>query len=240
MCSKYPEACPEKQSIIRFLDTCYLCNTGSRLTFVGTFVTYRVMRNSKYNTIIEQLAQRAVFTAEEARGAGIPPRMLAHFCKNGLIERISRGVYKGVAAEVDTDFRWEDLALVTMSIPQGVVCLISALCYYGLTDQIMRKFWIAVPHASKSPKRPKTRIIRMRNIELGQTEISIGSVRLKIFDRERTIVDAFRHLSREIALKALQEYLKQKEPSKPNLDKLLKYAKALRVNIYPYIMALTT
>lgn len=183
--------------------------------------------------------KRAVFTTEEAHKAGIPPRMLVHFCKKGVIERISRGIYKGEAAELDIDFRWEDLALVAMSIPNGVICLISALCYYGLTDQIMREFWIAVPHALKSPKRPKTRIIRMRNIDLGQTEITVGEDRLKIFDRERTVVDAFRHLSHEIALKALQEYLKQREP-KPNLDKLLKYAKKLRVNIYPYVMALTT
>lgn len=61
----------------------------------------------------------------------------------------------------------------------------------------MREFWITVPHALKSPKRPKTRIIRMRNIELGQTEITVGEDRLKIFDRERTVVDAFRHLSHE-------------------------------------------
>ncbi len=197
------------------------------------------MKGSKYDSIIQRLAERAVFTAEEARLAGVPSRMLAHFCKKGLIERISRGVYKGGAAEVDIDFRWEDLALVAMSIPNGVICLISALCYYGLTDQIMREFWIAVPHASKSPKRLKTRIIRMRNIELGQTEVIVSAHHLKIFDRERTVVDAFRHLSHEVALKALQEYLKQREPSKPNLDKLLKYAKTLRVNIYPYILAFT-
>jgi predicted transcriptional regulator of viral defense system len=198
------------------------------------------MRKSKYDPIIDRLAKKAVFTAKEAREAGIPVRMLTHFCKMGLIERISRGVYKGGSAEVDIDFRWEDLVLVAMSIPNGVICLISALCYYGLTDQIMREFWIAVPHASKSPKRPKAHIIRMRNIELGQIEIIVGANRLKIFDKERTVVDAFRYLSHEIALKALQEYLKQRKPTKPNLDKLLKYAKKLRVNIYPYVIALTT
>lgn len=198
------------------------------------------MRRSKYDPIIKRLVKRAVFTADEAHQAGIPSRMLAHFCNKGLIVRISRGVYKGGTSHIDIDFRWEDLALVAMSIPNGVICLISALCYYGLTDQIMRRFWIAVPHVSKSPKRNKTRIIRMRNIELGQTEIIMGPNHLRIFDRERTVVDSFRYLSHEIALKALKEYLKQREPSKPNLDKLLKYAKALRVNIHPYIMALTT
>lgn len=197
------------------------------------------MANSKYDPIIEKLVERAVFTAEESREAGIPSRMLAHFCKKGVIERISRGVYRGESTEIDIDFRWEDLALVAMSIPKGVICLISALCYYGLTDQIMREFWIAVPHASKSPKRTKTHIVRMRNMELGQTEITIGATRLKIFDKERTVVDAFRYLSHEVAIKALQEYLKQRKPLRPNLEKLLKYAKTLRVNIYPYIMALT-
>ena len=41
------------------------------------------MKSSKYDPIIKSLAERAIFTAEEARIAGIPPRMLAHFCKKG-------------------------------------------------------------------------------------------------------------------------------------------------------------
>ncbi|MEZ5315629.1 MAG: hypothetical protein R3E91_05430 [Chlamydiales bacterium] len=129
--------------------------------------------------------------------------MLSHFCKKEIIERISRGVI-GIQANMDIEFQWEDLARVALSVPRGVICLISALCYYDLTDPIMREFWIAVPDASKSPQRPKTRIIRMCNIELGQTEIQIGDYSLKIFDRERTVVDAFRYLSQEIAIKALQ------------------------------------
>ena len=104
----------------------------------------------------------------------------------------------------------------------------------------MRQFWIAIPHASKSPRRPKTRIIRMRNMELGAIEIQIGTYRLKIFDKERTVIDSFRYLSKEVALKALQDYLRQTGSARPNLNKLMKYAKALRVNIDPFIMALTT
>jgi hypothetical protein len=37
----------------------------------------------------------------------------------------------------------------------------------------------------------------MRNIELGQTEIQVGTTSLKIFDRERTVVDSFRYLTQE-------------------------------------------
>lgn len=198
------------------------------------------MTGSKYDVIIQIFAETPVFTAAEARAAGIPSRMLAHFCKKRVIERIIRGVYRGSEAKLEIDFRWEDLALAAMSIPNGVICLISALCYYGLTDQIMREFWIAIPHASKSPQRPKTRIIRMRNIELGQTVIQMGIYSLKIFDKERTVIDSFRYLNREVAIKALQGYLRQNSSSKPNFNKLMKYAKTLRVDIQPFIMALTT
>ncbi|NGX43181.1 MAG: hypothetical protein K940chlam7_01472 [Chlamydiae bacterium] len=198
------------------------------------------MSKSKYAAKIECFAKKPVFTAAETREAGIPSRMLSHFCKKGIIERISRGIYMGTQADLDIEFEWEDLALVAISIPKGVICLISALCYYDLTDQIMRKFWIAIPHASKSPQRSKTRIVRMRNIELGQTEIQIGDHFLKIFDRERTVVDAFRYLSQEIAIKALQAYLRPRGDHKPDLNKLVAYAKQLRVDIQPYIMTLTT
>ena len=198
------------------------------------------MTHSKYDAIIQILIETPVFTAAEARAAGIPSRMLAHFCKKGAIERVTRGVYTGSEAKMEIDFRWEDLALMAMGIPNGVICLISALCYYGLTDQIMRQFWIAIPHASKSPQRSKTRIIRMRNIKLGQTEIQFGTAHLKIFDKERTVVDSFRYLSKEIAIKALKAYLRQTGSAKPDLNKLLNYAKTLRVNIQPFIMALTT
>ena len=80
----------------------------------------------------------------------------------------------------------------------------------------------------------------MRNIGLGQTEIQLGKHSLKIFDRERTVVDAFRHLSQEVAIKALQAYLHPAGKRKPNLNKLMDYARQLRVDIHPFVMALTT
>ena len=126
-----------------------------------------------------------------------------------------------------------------MSIPNGTICLISALCYYDLTDEIMREFWIAVPHSTTSPERENARIVRMRNTTLGQTTVKIGNDDLKIFDRERTIIDAFRYLDKEIALKALQAYLKTTKETKPDIKKLMKYAKILRVEITPYILAFT-
>lgn len=205
----------------------------------GFFCYIMGMTRSKYSAALKALSKKAVFSSAEGREAGIPPRMLAYFCSKGQIERVNKGVYKIKNLDFDSEFEWEDLAITALSIPNGVICLISALCYYGLTDEIMREFWIAIPHATTSPSRANAHIVRMRNISFGQTTIKIGSQKLKIFDRERTIVDSFRYLDKETALKALQAYLKTGKDRKPDLDKLLRYAKKLRVDITPYISAFT-
>ncbi len=194
------------------------------------------MIRSKYSDAFQKLSQKGLFSSSEGKKAGIPSRMLAYFGEKGLIERISKGMYKIKDLDFDFPIEWEDLAITALSIPRGVICLISALCYYGLTDEMMREFWIAVPHTTTSPSRKNVRIVRMRNISLGQTTIKIGNQKLKIFDRERTIVDSFRYLDKETALKALKAYLNDSN-TKPDINKLLRYAKKLRVDLNPYISA---
>ena len=145
-------------------------------------------------------------------------------------------MYRFSEYEPEVEFQWENLGLFAASTPESVICLISALVFYGLTDQVMREIWLAVPHRSHPRKRPNTRIVRMRNIDFGKTRITLGEYNVLIFDRERCIIDAFRYLSKEIAIKALQRYFQ----SKPDPKKLGAYAKKLRVNITPYILSYTT
>jgi predicted transcriptional regulator of viral defense system len=110
-----------------------------------------------------------------------------------------------------------------------------------LTDQFSRAHWIAVPHSSRAPRREKVRIVRMRNAELGATTTKLGDAQVRIFNRERTVVDAFRYLDKKIAIKALKAYLQGRVKGyKPDLNKLDSYAKALRVSITPYVEAFAT
>ena len=197
------------------------------------------MRQSKYVLQLQGLLQTPFFTASDAVQHGIPRHALAYFVKKGMLERIYTGAYRSPSYVPKVDFEWENLAQAAASIPEGVICLISALCYYHLTDQIMREAWIAVPNAFCAPKRPHTRIVRMRNTELGRSEIQLGEFKVRIFDQERTIVDAFRYLSKEIAIKAIQRYMRE-EGHKAQLKKLAEYAHALRVDLTPYILSFTT
>ncbi len=194
---------------------------------------------SKYYPLLKDLLKKPAFTVAEALERGVSRQALAYFDELGLIERIGKGVYRSTNYKSQIDLTLENLALVAFTTPNAVICLISALSFYGLTDEIPREYWLAIPNIQRAPAQHLVRAVRMRNIELGKTTVRMGEYKLAIFDRERCVVDAFRYLSPEIAIKALQAYLQSKK-AKPNLRKLRAYAKKLRVNLTPYILSLTT
>lgn len=227
---------------LSFLNWIFIKNKSPKfphLILLGAFCRNKMMAKSKYDDSLTLLLGRSFFTNQDAADQGIPRHALAYLVKKGILERIRPGIYRHTDYQSKVDFQWEHLAVVAASIPGAVICLISALCYYELTDQIMREVWIAIPHRLKVVKRTGIRVIRMRNTELGRTEIEMGEFRVRIFDRERCIVDAFRYLDKETALKALKNYLQSKD-HKPQLKRLSEYAKALRVDLTPYILAFTT
>ncbi|MBP9708763.1 MAG: type IV toxin-antitoxin system AbiEi family antitoxin domain-containing protein [Oligoflexales bacterium] len=193
----------------------------------------------RINKALNRLLKRPSFTTKEAKKLGLSPSLIAYYAKIGVIERIAYGTYRNPKVESSAPFEWQDLIEIANSIPQGTICLISALSYYGLTQEIQKKYWIAVPNFSKGMKRPNTKIIRMRNVELGRRTLKIGEYKVNIFDKERCVVDAFRFLSKESAMYSLKAYLKRTNEHKPDLPKIARYAKKLRVNLVPYIEALT-
>lgn len=197
------------------------------------------MRESALNKL-KKLLKNASFTAAQARAADVSPSLLAYYARKGKIEKLSRGVYRGNESErKEVPFEWEDLISTAESIPNGKICLLSALALYELTDEIPRQFWIAIPHRQFAPKRPKTKIVRMRDVRTGSTRLKLGSAKVRIFDPERTVVDSFRFLAPETAIKALKEYLSGKH-GKPDLVKLRQYSRRLKMPIEKYVEAFTT
>jgi len=165
------------------------------------------MRAKGYKKL-KSLLKKPSFTTAEASKNGANSSQLSYYAKRGYIEKLSRGVYRGNEADrTELPFEWEDLITTAESIPNGRICLISALALYELTEEIPRQFWIAIPHKQYAPKRPKAKIIRMRDVNIGSTRIKLGATNVRIFDKERTIIDSFRFVSQEIAIKALKEYL---------------------------------
>lgn len=195
------------------------------------------MRPAVALLLLVPLLGKPYFTAREARELGVHPSVLNHYVKTGHIKRVSRGVYQGSEYKNPSAFRFEDLVEAVYSVKGGVVCLISALAVYELTEEIPRQHWIAIRHDTSVKARRGIKILRYRDVTLGKAEIVLEGVKVPIFDRERTIIDAFRLLSRETAIKALKAAIGGK--NRIDLVKLQEYAKKLRFNITPYLMSVT-
>lgn len=188
---------------------------------------------------LKPLLRAASFTSKDAHARGVSSALLAYYVKLHAVHRIGHGIYRGVDASACDDFRYEDLVEATQKVSGGVICLVSALALYDLTEEMTRQHWIAIKNSTRHRATPDIKIVRMRNLELGVTTIKVGRVKCAIFNRERTIVDAFRYLSLETALKALKFAMEKKGREKIDLTKIHAYAKILHVKIEPYIMAMT-
>ncbi|NGX55667.1 MAG: hypothetical protein KR126chlam2_01306 [Chlamydiae bacterium] len=197
------------------------------------------MAKKRLTNNLTKLLQKPLFTSKEAKELGIHPALLCYYAKKGLIKRLSRGVYQS-SESPSLDFQWGDLIEAVYAVRGGVVCLLSALAVYKLTDEIPRQHWIGIRHGTDAVSGPHLKIVRFRNLDLGKITIELEGVSIPIYDRERTIIDAFRLLSRETAIKALKMSLAQPGDQKLDLIKLQAYAKKLRVNIDPYLITVTT
>ena len=190
---------------------------------------------------LRELVKRPAFNVSDAKKRGVSAAQLGYYVTKGWIKRLGRGIYQSSDYQGPLEnFRWEDLIEAVNSVPRGVICLISALAIYDITEEIPRQHWIGVPQSSSIDRGEDVKLVRFRNMKLGSTKINLGGILVPIFDRERTIIDAFRLLSRETAIKSLKKALKEKGENRLDLRKLQDYATKLRFNIFPYLITATT
>ncbi len=161
--------------------------------------------------------------------AGLTKSDITNLANDGLIERIKHGYYRLFEANIS-----EEQILSTL-LPEGIVCVQSALFHYGYSDYTPREWNIAVPRTSSRSKLKidevpiKAYYIQNDLFEIGKTTDNFNGFKLNIYDRERTICDCFKYrnqLDSEIFNKAINAYIAD---DKKNLANLSKYAKQLKV-----------
>lgn len=177
----------------------------------------------------------------EAVEAGIHRRTLYAMLDAGLIERMSRGVYRLASLPYPDN---ADLAATAARIPSGVVCLISALHYHRLTTQIPHAIDIAIEQGKQPPKfdYPPLHVYYFSGdaFNRGIDTINISGVDVKIYNPEKSIADMFKYRNKlgiDVAVEALRTWWPLRS-SKPAT--LMEYAKMCRVDnvIRPYVETL--
>lgn len=185
---------------------------------------------------------RNMMRLADLRAAGVTSVTLRRMQDAGEIVKLGRGVYQ----IADADYTAEhSLAEAALRVPNGVVCLVSALAHHGLTDQMPSKVWMAIGHKAWAPttSSPPLRIVRFADNFLADAVdiIVIEDVSVRIFGVAKTVADSFRHrrsVGLAVALEGLQEALRQR---KATASEILAAAERGRVGtiVRPYLTAMT-
>ena len=161
---------------------------------------------------------------------GIDAKDIIKLCNEGYLTRVRQGYYRLTSNSYTSEEQ-----MIKMLIPEGIVCVESALFHYGYSDFTPRKWSIAVPRTISRKKLDidsvpiRAYYVQKSLYEIGKTEDLFSGVDLSVYDRERTICDCFKFRSRldsETFNKALNAYANDE---KKNLSRLSDYAKKLRV-----------
>ncbi|MBP6178488.1 MAG: type IV toxin-antitoxin system AbiEi family antitoxin domain-containing protein [Anaerolineales bacterium] len=172
---------------------------------------------------------------------GVQPRTLYQMRDEGLVVSEGRGLYRLANSQPWSD---PDLAIVSLRIPKGVICLISALYFHHITTQIPHEVYVALPKDSEKPRihYPPTRFfwISQEPFKSGVETHKTDGVEIKVYGVAKTIADCFKFRNKigmDVALEALHEGLRSK---KCTPDQIMGFARVDRVErvLLPYLEAL--
>jgi hypothetical protein len=204
--------------------------------------TFRIMPAAPAKTSrLLRLARRGPLRARDLDAAEIPRAYLARLVSSGQLEKTGRGLYRLSDSE-PTELR--SLAEVVARVPEGIVCLLSALQVHGLTTEAPHAVWLMIDSRARTPKieSPAIEIVRAHGPphDHGVEIRSIEGVKVRLTTPAKTVADCFRyrrHVGLDVALAALRDFLGQRGRS---VDALVAAAHADRIYsvMRPYLEAL--
>ena len=176
----------------------------------------------------------------DALKQGIHRATLYRMLEDGLLERMSRGLYRlSETAPLENP----DLVAVAKRVPQGVICLVSALAFHDLTLQVPHAIDVAIPRNAEPPRLDYSPVRAFRfsaaAFSAGIEVHTIDGASVRIYCREKTLADCFKYRNKigmDTALEALKLY---KEKHRFEAEVLLRYAEICRVAkvMRPYLEA---
>ena len=200
---------------------------------------------------ISLLKQRGMARVSELARAGITGATISRMREKGLVLQLGRGLYQLPDALVDAD---HSLAEAAKRVPKGVVCLVSALAFHGLTDAIPARVWMAIGPKDRRPRieSPLLQIVRFGGnaLRIGIQEHAIEQIPVRIYNPAKTVVDLFRYRQSagrryqkspglNLALEGLREALRQRKATPAEIARYANEAGIWKV-VQPYLAAMIT
>ena len=199
------------------------------------------MKTPTAEKVLRIVENAGILRPQDLDAHGIPRKYLNRLYHQGFLSRVGRGLY---VSENAVPMENRTLAEVCKRVPSGIICLLSALQFHGLTTQMPSQVWLAIDRKAWRPKEAQLpiRIIRFSGPALveGTEEHSIEGVTVKVYGPAKTVADCFKYRNKiglDVALEALRDCRAQRKCTN---DELWRYAKICRVaNVMrPYLEAI--
>lgn len=190
---------------------------------------------------LDLLKRRGFVRPKDLAEGGMSRGVLRPLMKSGQVIRVARGLYALREADVTEN---SSLAEVSVKVPRGVVCLLSALRFHGLGTQNPYEVWLAIDRKARRPigGNLPIRIVRFtgKSLREGVEAHDIQGVSVRIYGTAKTVADCFKYRNKiglDVALEALRDGWRAR---RFHMDDLWQYAKVDRVTnvMRPYLEAL--
>ena len=155
---------------------------------------------------------------------------IQNLIEDGKIEKIKRGYYHWI-----DEFGGSEILIINRLFPDAVLCMDTALFYYGYSDRSPGEWHLAI-NKNASRRRAKIEYPFVKTYRTEPYLLSVGEIEwvidfetVQIYDRDRTICDVLRNMNKmdkEVFNKAIQNYIKDSQKNIPNL---MRYAKELKI-----------
>ena len=172
--------------------------------------------------------QKLVFSSEELQKQGLSYYQITKMVEQGKLIRLNKSYYENANFAGDIN----DFYYVQAFAPQGVVCLLSAAVYYGLTTFRPDAIDVAVPPKTKLSSLPESQRLSLHYFSNRRHTIGVRTVcenknAFKIYDIEKTVVDIVSNRNKvgiEETKEILTNYLARQDR---NINKLYRYAEKI-------------
>ena len=200
------------------------------------------MTMSQTDRVLGLVRRAGILRPRDLDAEGIPRVYLRRLHAAGVLDNPGRGLYVLADAQLS---EYRSLAEACKRVPHGVVCLLSALQYHGLTTQAPFEIWMAIRESARRPKvdYPPLRLVRFSEATLtyGTEDHQIDGVCMRITTPAKTVADCFKYRNKiglDVALEALRDCWQQRRAT---MDEMFRAAGVCRVArvIRPYLESLT-
>lgn len=204
-------------------------------------MSWPVSTASTADQVLELVRKAGVLRPRDLDEHGIPRAYLQRLMERGELVRVARGLYTLPDADVTEKHSYVEAC---KRVPHGVICLLSALRFQGLTTLNPFEVWMAIEQSAWRPREgyPPLRIVYLSGpaFEEGIERHNVEGVTVRVYNMAKTVTDCFKFrnkIGEDVAVEALRGYLSQRPPT---LDDLWRFAEINRVTrvIRPYVEAL--